>query len=51
MLEGGTAIEPETGNSHHGQLDRQHIPPFFPEESSPGAICTALTNESGKVFA
>src|SRR5215475_181064 len=26
VLEMGAAIEPEAGNSHHGKLDRQHIP-------------------------
>src|SRR5688500_18509034 len=26
VLEIGPAIEPEAGNSHHGKLDRQHIP-------------------------
>src|SRR5215203_3384510 len=26
VLESGSAIKPEAGNSHHGKLDRQHIP-------------------------
>src|SRR5262245_17156583 len=26
VLEGGSAIEPEAGNPHHGKLDHQHIP-------------------------
>src|SRR5215216_137616 len=26
VLEIGSAIKPEAGNSHHGKLDRQHIP-------------------------
>jgi hypothetical protein len=26
VLEDGSAIEPEAGNSYHGKLDRQHIP-------------------------
>jgi hypothetical protein len=50
VLECGSAIDPEAGNPHHGKLYRQHIP-FFPDGKSPGARCTAPTDESGKVLA
>src|SRR5512141_1508276 len=34
VLDLGSAIEPEAGNSHHGKFDRQHIS-FFPGRKVP----------------
>jgi hypothetical protein len=38
VLESGSAIEPETGNSHHRKLDRQHIPFLTRRKVSRGAV-------------
>ena len=49
VLDLGSAIEPEAGNSHHGKLDSQDST-FLPGRIVPGARCTAPTDESGKVL-
>ncbi len=38
VLDVGSAVEPETGNAHDGELDRQHVP-FLPRRKvSRGAV-------------
>ena len=50
VFEHRSAVKPEARNAHHGKLDGQHVP-FLPRRKSPGARCTAPTDESGKVVA